>query len=260
MPAHPDEIVQAEAEGVRFVCDVAPISFKGNGRLAAVVLQRMRPGAPDSSGRPRPEPVPGSEIEIAAAHALTAIGEEVDFEVFDPVVDSSRGRICADLWGRTTLPAVFAGGDAATGAGMVVNAIGSGRLAAQAIDAWLAGRDPSDEGLAERTVARETNFFYFPPSPRSRMPYLPPEAAVRSMQEVARGLDWSAAMREAGRCLTCGSCTECDNCLVFCPDAAVHHDGPGSAYRADLSHCKGCGICAAECPRGAVMLVPEESR
>lgn len=262
MPAHPDEIAQAESEGVRFLFEMAPVCFHNGaaGRLRAVELRRMRPGAPDSSGRPRPEPVPGSEIQIPASHALTAIGEDVELEVFDPVVDSDRGRICADAWGRTTLPAVFAGGDAATGAGMVVNAIGSGRLAAQAIDAWLAGRDPSESRLVERAGARDVNFYYFHPSPRGRVEHLPREVAVTGMQEVARGFDWPAAAREARRCFTCGSCTECDNCLTFCPDAAVHHDAPGGAYTVDLMHCKGCGICAAECPRGAVVLVPEEPR
>ena len=261
MPAHPDEIAQAEAEGVKFMFEVAPSRFvNGTGRLTAVELQRMHLGARDASGRPRPEPVPGSEFHVPAAHAFTAIGEDVELEPFAPAIDTDRGRIYADFWGRTTLPAVFAGGDAATGAGMVVNAIGSGRLAAEAIDAWLAGRDPVALGHAERVGNADVNLFYFRPSTRARQPHLPVERAVGGMEEVVQGLDWTGAVREALRCMTCGSCTECDNCFVFCPDAAVHHDAAAGLYTVDLLHCKGCGICAAECPRGAIVLVPEEQR
>ncbi len=261
MPAHPDEIAQAEVEGVQFMFEVAPVKFvDGAGRLSAVELQRMRLGAPDASGRPRPEAVPGSEFQIPAAHAFTAIGEDVELDPFIPAVDTDKGRIYADVWGRTTLPAVFAGGDAATGAGMVVNAIGSGRLAADAIDAWLAGRDPVELGHAERVSAGDVNFFYFRPAFRSLQEHLSQAEAVSGMAEVVRGLDWNGAIREAMRCMTCGSCTECDNCLIFCPDAAVHHDERAGLYTVDLLHCKGCGICAEECPRGAIVLVAEEQR
>lgn len=261
MPAHPDEIAQAEAEGVRLMFEVAPVAFRdGNGRVSAVELQRMRLGKPDASGRPRPEPIPGSEFTLPVAHAFTAIGEDVELEVLQPVVDTDAGRIYADLWGRTTLPAIFAGGDAATGAGMVVNAIGSGRLAAEAIDAWLAGRDPVEQGQAERVAMGDVNFFYFRPVPRTRQDTLSRERATRSMDEVVHGLSWGDAVAEARRCLTCGSCTECDNCFTFCPDAAVRHDTRTGTYLVDLTHCKGCGICASECPRGAIMLVAEDQR
>lgn len=261
MPAHPDEIAQAETEGIRFLFEVAPVKFvDGAGHLAAIELQRMRLGAPDASGRPRPEPMPGSEFRIDAAHAFTAIGEDVDLDPFVPVIDTLSGRFYADQWGRTTLPAVFAGGDAATGAGMVVNAIGSGRLAAEAIDAWLAGRDPVELGHAERVGAGEVNLFYFRSTPRARQAHLANEHAVRSMREVVQGLDARAVVREALRCMTCGSCVECDNCLIFCPDAAVSHDPREGTYTVDVLHCKGCGICVAECPRGAIVLAPEEQR
>ncbi|HSL23894.1 MAG TPA: NAD(P)-binding protein [Vicinamibacterales bacterium] len=261
MPAHPDEIAQAEAEGIEFLFEVAPVKFAdGAGRVASVELQRMRLGAPDASGRPRPEPLPGSEFRIPARHVFTAIGEDVEIDPFVPAVDTDRGRFYADVWGRTTLPAVFAGGDAATGAGMVVNAIGSGRHAAEAIDAWLAGRDPVELGQAERVGLSDVNFFYFRPAARAPQAHLPRTRAIATMEEVVAGLDWRTAAREARRCMTCGSCTECDNCLVFCPDAAVRHDARAGTYSVDLSHCKGCGICATECPRGAITLAPEEQR
>jgi Pyruvate/2-oxoacid:ferredoxin oxidoreductase delta subunit len=73
-------------------------------------------------------------------------------------------------------------------------------------------------------------------------------------------LTWEQATAEARRCFTCGSCTQCDNCLVFCPDAAIRRNPATGGYEIDMAHCKGCGICATECPRGAVMFNPEAQK
>lgn len=256
MPAHPDEIAQAETEGIRFVFLAAPVAFlEANGRVAAVELQRMRPGPPDASGRSRPEPIPGATFTLPAAHVLTAIGEEVEREAVESLLDRASGRLAADRWGRTTMRALFAGGDAATGAGTVVEAIGSGRRAAEAIAAFFEGRDPVEAAWAERVGPEHLNVFYFAPKPRLVLPRRPVASAVASFEEVVGSRGWAAAQAEAARCAACGHCTRCDTCLTFCPDAAIRRT-PGG-YEIDERHCKGCGLCAAECPRGAISLVPE---
>jgi len=261
MPAHPDEIAQAEAEGIEFVFYAAPQAFVGSATgLARVEFQRMRPGAPDASGRPRPEPIPGSTFAIETAQAYTAIGEEVETEQLAQIVDSANGRLRADRWGRTDKPAVFAGGDAATGAGTVVEAIGSGRRAADAIDGYLHGRDPVEGGQAARVGPSDVNLFYFGRSPRARPEMLRSDRAVTSFAEVVGDLAWQHAVDEAQRCLTCGSCTTCDNCLIFCPDVAIERNPATGLYTIDLAHCKGCGICVEECPRGAIELTAEKQR
>jgi 2-oxoacid:acceptor oxidoreductase delta subunit (pyruvate/2-ketoisovalerate family) len=219
----------------------------------------MRPGPPDASGRRSPEPIPGDTFALPCSDVLTAIGEELDAGAITEVMDVARGRITADRWGRTAMPPLFAGGDAATGAGTVVEAIGSGRRAAEAIHAWLsAGEIPAEPDGGERVEIQHLNLVYFPLARRTHVPMLHHEAAVGGFREVAGGLSWDQAAEEARRCLTCGSCTTCGNCLVFCPDAAVRRNG--SAYEIDYAHCKGCGICVAECPRGAMALVAEEAR
>jgi NADPH-dependent glutamate synthase beta subunit-like oxidoreductase len=261
MPAHPDEIAQAEAEGIAFAFYAAPKAFVGeNGRLVRVEFQRMRPGAPDASGRPRPEPVPGSTFAIETGQAYTAIGEEVETELLTGVIDATRGRLSADRFGRTAHRAIFAGGDAATGAGTVVEAIGSGRRAADTIDGYLNGRDPVEEGQAERVGTSDVNLYYFGPAARIRPKMLDRGRAVATFTEVVGDLSWQDAVAEARRCMTCGSCTTCDTCLIFCPDVAVSRDPATGAYQIDLAHCKGCGICVEECPRGAVVLTAEEQR
>ena len=62
---------------------------------------------------------------------------------------------------------------------------------------------------------------------------------------------------EARRCLSCGNCFECDNCYGVCPDNAVIKLGPGRRFKFDYDFCKGCGVCAQECPCGAITMVPE---
>lgn len=261
MPAHPDEIAQAEAEGVSFTFHAAPIRLiEKYGRVAEVECQRMRPGEPDASGRRRPEPIPGATFTIPADHVLTAIGEEVEVEALHAFAASTDGRLRADDRGRTSKRAVFAGGDAATGAGTVVEAIGSGRRAAEAMDAYLHGQPLPEDAPAERVGPEALNLFYFRHSPRAILRTRDTRQATRTFDEVVRGLAWHQAVSEAERCFTCGSCSSCDNCYVFCPDVAVVRDPARAHYEVDFTHCKGCGICAAECPRGAIALVPEEQR
>jgi NADPH-dependent glutamate synthase beta subunit-like oxidoreductase len=257
MPAHPDEIAQARAEGVRLVPFAAPLRFLGSGgKVTGVELQRMRAGAPDASGRPQPEPIPGSTFTVMADHVFTAIGEEVEVDALQRMAAVAGGRLRADRWARTTKPSIFAGGDAATGDGTVVSAIGSGRRAAEAIAACLHGDDIVEAGVASRVDASDLNLFYFTHHPRA----VPRSAPTpQTFDEVVSGLGWRQAVAEAKRCFTCGACTACDNCYVFCPDSAVQPNREAGTYGIDLSFCKGCGICAAECPRGVIALEPEAS-
>lgn len=80
-----------------------------------------------------------------------------------------------------------------------------------------------------------------------------------TFEEVHAGLDQTHALLEARRCLSCGHCFECDNCYGMCPDNAILKLGAGRGFRIDLDYCKGCGICANECPSGAVDMVAEEA-
>jgi Pyruvate/2-oxoacid:ferredoxin oxidoreductase delta subunit len=103
------------------------------------------------------------------------------------------------------------------------------------------------------------NTWYYTDAPRSHRPVL--EAARRSstFDEVVHGLDRETALYEARRCMSCGNCFSCDNCFGICPDnAVIKTDDPDAPYLIDLDFCKGCGLCATECPAGAIAMVPEE--
>ncbi len=94
-------------------------------------------------------------------------------------------------------------------------------------------------------------------------PKLEIERRRGTFEEVVKGLDDSNALYEARRCMSCGNCFSCDNCFGVCPDNAVLKladaaDANLNGYEIDLDFCKGCGLCVAECPCGAIEMVPEK--
>jgi NADPH-dependent glutamate synthase beta subunit-like oxidoreductase len=264
MPAFEDEIEEAVEEGVALEEWVLPreVVVRG-GKARWLRLCRARPGAPDASGRPRPEPIPGTDFVVAVDLVVVAAGEGLDPTGL-PSDLVRGGAVLADPDGRTGAPRLFAAGDCLAGGGTVAHAIGSGRRAARALLAAL-GLAPGPAGpLAARGVAPAVAG-----PDRIRPHHHAPAAPVRRGRvdpwarlaggEVRHGYGPDAARAEASRCLSCGTCTGCDICFRVCPDRAVVRGAPGQ-YATDRERCKGCGVCVEECPRGAVELVPVEVR
>ena len=142
LPARREEVHHAKEEGVEFRLLANPVAFLGDkGRVAAVRCLRMELGEPDASGRRRPVPVAGSEFEIEVDSVVVAIGNGPHPLVLQttPGLELNRwGNIVADpKTGATSLRGVYAGGDIVTGAATVIEAMGAGKRAAQAIDAFL---------------------------------------------------------------------------------------------------------------------------
>lgn len=143
MPAYHHEVVEARDEGVAFTFLAEPVRLLGNGRLEAVECRRMRLGAPDRSGRPRPEPEPGSEFTIPANTLIKALGQKrrTDFLSWIAGLTTDGGLVAIDhATGQTSVPKYFAGGDAVNGGATVVEAVRHGKIAAQGIHRYLAGK------------------------------------------------------------------------------------------------------------------------
>ncbi|HIE03638.1 MAG TPA: NADPH-dependent glutamate synthase [Candidatus Latescibacteria bacterium] len=146
MPARLEEVHHAEEEGVKFQFLTNPVRYIGNdeGWVVAAECVRMELGEPDSSGRRRPVPVPGSEFTIEVDQVIVAIGTHANPLVPSTTRDlklNERGYIVVDPeTGATSREGVFAGGDIVTGAATVIEAMGAGKRAARAIDAYLRGR------------------------------------------------------------------------------------------------------------------------
>jgi 2-oxoacid:acceptor oxidoreductase delta subunit (pyruvate/2-ketoisovalerate family) len=142
----------------------------------------------------------------------------------------------------------------------VTVAVGHGKRAARQIDAWLRGLVPEPEDQRPPAGFETLNTWYYSDAPRSVQPVLELARRRSTFEEVVGGLDSSTALFEARRCLSCGNCFSCDNCFGVCPDnAVIKLDGGDEPYAFDYDFCKGCGICATECPCGAIEMVPEQT-
>lgn len=291
MPAIREEVREAEQEGVQFVFLAAPVAARrsrGNGSaLKGLECVRMRLGPPDESGRRRPVPEAEGRFSIPADTVLTAIGEQPDLEFLDGAVRRDGPTLRVGDEGATGTPAVFAGGDATDAPRTVADALGAGKRAAMGIDLYLRRRAGDRDAepdwpafrfggtgnvsrswwLGDDPVRREApvnvvvpfgdlNTNHFAPVARHADAHLDAEDARAGFREANRGLAYDAALDEAKRCFNCGVCNACELCLIFCPDFAISRR-PGGGFDIDMDYCKGCGVCAEECPRGAMAMSKE---
>ncbi|MGW7534955.1 NAD(P)-binding protein [Amycolatopsis sp. NPDC054798] len=249
MPAHDSEVVEAEEEGVvlRWLSTIAHVDRGG------VTVERMEL---DDTGFPQPT---GEFEELAADTVVLALGQESDLSLVDgvPGIERADGAVRVGRDQETGCPGVFAGGDMAPAEHTATAAIGQGARAARAIDAWLRGTVPAAPAPRRDADFDVLNTWYYSDAEASVRPRLEAARRTSTFDEVTGGLDPATALYEARRCLSCGSCFQCDNCFGVCPDNAVLKLDPG--YEIDLDFCKGCGMCAQECPCGAIEMVPEET-
>ena len=250
MPAHDSEVEEALQEGV-LVKWLSTIKQAGDGALK---IEKMRL---DDQGVPQPT----GEFETLAADSLVlALGQEVDLSLLDSVPDLliHNGVVQVDpATMMTGYPGLFAGGDMVPAERNVTVAIGHGKKAARHIDAWLRGTRLAPQPPHAPALYEQLNPWYYSDAPKQMRPQLDLARRTSSFDEVQGGLTEDNALFEARRCLSCGNCFECDNCYGVCPDNAVIKLGPGKRFEFNLDYCKGCGICAAECPCGAIEMRPE---
>jgi len=281
MPAHPEEIEMAKEEGVQFLFLAAPQGISGNGHITGIKLEKMALGDVDDSGRRRPLPT-GETFAIDCDGMIIAIGEATHVPDLPPFISQKRGVVSTDQMGHTDHSKIFAGGDIIDIPHTITHAIGSGKRAAIAIDRFLAGRNPDEEGpdefrwgengnvsmglingtalfprrntSSEVIAHKDMNTFYFDHRPRLEITRVPAKERLQGFQEVVTTPSQEEVVSEAQRCFNCGSCTECGNCYIFCPDSAIKKDPDGYGFISDMDYCKGCGICVNECPRGAMKM------
>jgi 2-oxoacid:acceptor oxidoreductase delta subunit (pyruvate/2-ketoisovalerate family) len=250
MPAHDSEVAEALEEGVTMRW-LSTVTHADGGSLT---IEKMRL---DDTGFPQPT---GEFEELLADCLVLALGQDADLAVLDgvPGVAFAGGTVEVDKDLMTGHPGIFAGGDAVPAERTVTVAVGHGKKAARAIDAWL--RAAAAPPRPRPPVARfdRLNPWYYADAPAAVRPTLDAARRAGTFDEVTGGLDASTALFEARRCLSCGNCFGCDNCYGSCPDNAVIKTDSGG-YEIDYDYCKGCGICVAECPSGAIVMVAEET-
>ncbi len=281
MPAFEDEIAEAIEEGVEIRYLVNPIRIEQRDGLKRLECLKMELGEQDETGRRRPVPIPNSNLFIETDNVVIAAGEEIETSFLPEGLERREGIVLTRRDASTGIKGVFAGGDLTSNQRTVAHAIGSGKKAAMAIDSFLKGKD-AEEAIIQNLIGEgpslsisgylhpgerlrnphvvafeELNLDYFEPSERQREPKRRMGEGTRDFDEVTSTLSEGVALEEAERCFGCGTCNECENCYVFCPDVSILKSGGILSHQVDYDFCKGCGICFTECPRGAISLKEE---
>ncbi|MGB0748432.1 MAG: FAD-dependent oxidoreductase [Magnetospiraceae bacterium] len=256
----PRELEEALEEGVVFqpFRTIKRLIMKGS-RVKGVEVARLRK-IKGKDGRKRRVAFAGTEQVVKVDVVIPAVGERVEVDGLEKVLGRDS-YLWSDPWGHVTAATdLFAGGDARGDRGTVSAAIGDGRRAAKALAAELRGSEPAPEGRDPVGIDK-LNLNYFEPGKKPTVPVLPvPDRTDAS--EIEGSLTRAQVTEEGNRCFSCGNCLACDNCWTLCPDNAVIKTvdlaRDGSHYVFDYEFCKGCGLCATECPCGYIQMEVDE--
>ncbi len=249
MPAHDFEVQEAMDEGVMFKW-LSTIKAEKEGTFT---VEKMKL---DEHGKPQPT---GEFETMQADSCVLALGQDVDLSFLANVsglkVNDGVVEVGPDM--MTGRRGVFAGGDMVPAERTATAAVGHGKKAARYIDAFLRQTTYTPAPKHELAKFENLNTWYYTDAPATVQPALDASRRRSTFDEVVGGLDESNALFEARRCLSCGNCFECDNCFGVCPDNAVIKLGPGKRFLFNYDYCKGCSMCATECPCGAIRMEPE---
>jgi NADPH-dependent glutamate synthase beta subunit-like oxidoreductase len=258
MPAQREELAEALEEGIALV-DGAMLSAvtAKNGAALALTCVRVQLEFGAVRGQFKILPVAGSEFVLAADAIVSSIGQDPELAALSSLLPVQGNLLTVDARQSTAAEGVWAGGDVASMARFVTEAIGMGKRAALDIDRRLRGADAAADGAAQAAVVlANIATFYHPKQDRAAETRRLAAERMASGIEVQLGLELEQALAEAGRCFSCGTCTSCDNCFHYCPDLAIQRLEEGG-YRVLTDYCKGCGICVRECPTGSMTLREE---
>ncbi len=278
MPADVEEVVQAEEEGIRLAFLTLPDEVIGkDGRIIGLQCRRARLEAREGSGRMSPVPIDGSEFIMDADAIVSAIGQQVDRDCLAELSGinwTHRNTIEVDTVSmETAVPGIFAAGDSVTGPATVIEAIGGGKRAAEAIDRYLTG---IPQPKMPPVPVRRMRAPYIPATAtekmilrRPEMPLLNIDRRRTTFQQVELGYGETDARSEAARCLRCDICRRCGACVAICRDQMNvdalqigyldFDNATDTDFRLTRERCILCGACANNCPNGAMTIEDKNS-
>jgi NADPH-dependent glutamate synthase beta subunit-like oxidoreductase len=279
MPADIEEVEQAEEEGIEFSFLTIPKAIRGkDDEITAISCIKAELKKKKNSDRLAPVPMEGSDFNIRADAVISAIGQYVDesgMEAFDQVNWTRRGTIEVNHASmETSQPGVFAAGDAVSGPATVIEAIGGGKRAADAIDRYLKGmpqpRSPKVPVRYRTEPVQEIPASLKMTAKPPQMPMLNMDRRRTTFQQVELGYDEADVRREAGRCLRCDICRRCGHCVEICRDKMgidalklgyLEFDTQSPTdFRTTAENCITCGACAANCENKALVIDEHEDK
>ncbi len=257
MPATEQEVTEALAENISIRYLIAPIGIRvETNKVVAVECMKMQLGELDDSGRRRPIPIEGSRSDVECSALILAIGQHPDLKEAERFV-CNNGMLKPGK-GFSLDDTVYAGGDAIS-PDRVTTAIGHGRMAAEQIAAQLDGkyiRRPKELDIITEEKLRLT---YYQEMERNERLWMPVEERFTGTidLEIDFGINEEQFRAEAMRCMSCGLCFECNQCMIFCPQGAISSfpkNQVGEVMFTDYNKCVGCHICAQTCPCGYIQM------
>ena len=273
MPADIEEVEQAEEEGIRFEFLNIPEEIVGSqNRIEGLKCLQARLVAKEGEDRKYPVPIEDSEFIIKADVIVCAIGQQVEAECLEGVdgLDWTRRKTINVnmITMESSLPGIFAAGDAVTGPATVIQAIGGGKRAAESIDRYLEGIPqpqmppvPTRRGRIEHLEVPAGRKMTIK---RPEMPLLNIYRRRTTFQQVELGYPEDRVREEACRCLRCDICLRCGKCIEVCRDKMgvdalqmgyfdFDHPVP-TDFRLTEERCILCGACATNCPTNAMQI------
>jgi Pyruvate/2-oxoacid:ferredoxin oxidoreductase delta subunit len=198
--------------------------------------------------------VPGSEYEIECDMVISAIGQYPDWAGLEEV-NRDQAFLKQDKNGMVQgLPGVFAGGDVFCLL-LLTHAIGFGRTAAASIDRYVRGLEPAKILKPDIISIDHIKKDYFPRKPNQKREHVYRPDVSGNWEEILKPLTQERVDEEASRCMSCGLCFECDQCLIYCPQEAItrYKKNPvGHVMFTIYTRCVGCHICSEVCPTGFI--------
>jgi NADPH-dependent glutamate synthase beta subunit-like oxidoreductase/Pyruvate/2-oxoacid:ferredoxin oxidoreductase delta subunit len=254
LPAQREEINEALEEGIVLVAGsmlTAVSERRGELRLDLVRV-RFAPAA--ERGQFTLTPVADSDFALIADAIVPSIGQDPDLEPLGSL-EADGNLLKVDARQATSAERVYAGGDIASLARFVTEAVGMGKRAAAEIDRALRGEEAGPTAAEPVVKLGAIATAYYPKQGRAAEQRHGAPERLKSNVEVQLGFELEAALAESERCFSCGTCVFCDNCVNYCPDLAVRRGPDGYVVLTD--YCKGCGLCVKECPTGSMKMVEE---
>ncbi|MCK5541404.1 MAG: FAD-dependent oxidoreductase [Desulfobacterales bacterium] len=234
MPAYKEEIKGALEEKIDISYLTAPVQIiSENQKVSGFECMKTELGPADASGRRRPVPIENSEFIIPCDTIIPAIGQSIDTSWSKGEPDfalnpNNTFDVNSDTF-QTSIPDVFAAGDAVTGPATVVEAIAAGHKAVDSIHRYISGEELVQ--TREEKIVQEVKKDGWKPIPESTKAI--PRVSARHLDPVKRDVTFDEvdsnfseedAKLEASRCIDCGGCCECKLCVSACEAKAINHE------------------------------------
>jgi len=262
MPVVPEEVEQAEEEGIKILYLTVPCEIIGSdGRVSELRCVPLVLGEKDDSERRKPLSIPASCFSLKVDTVIVAIGQSPDLSLLEKINgfqinENETLAIHPDTY-ATGVEGIFAGGDIVTGPAMVIEAVAAGKRAATSIDRYLRGKSLEKEEDEDKVVISFEEVLrkkgFVEQRKRKRPSFLPLKVRRSTFKEVKRVFTEEQAVEEAKRCLTCGCGLGCGICEKICICSAIERIG--GKYKIDNEKCDGCGLCVEICPKENIKMV-----